>query len=213
VIENVQFNHAGDKLAAAVFESQLRVYSVTSGELEFQLDCPCRDTRAVAFSPFDNLLVAGGRNGKVRVWNMESGDQVHEYAPHGRRIRDITFDRTGRYVITCGDDRSIKTLDLESDQLRTLPLVSGKVFALSLVGDHLLATGGSDNKITIWNLDEGRVEQTLTGHTGSIAVLSCDDGVLASGSFDTTVRIWRLDEHGRVRRTTNSRPVRERTPQ
>jgi WD40 repeat protein len=62
------------------------------------------------------------------------------------------------------------------------------------VDNQTLATGGSDNRIHIWDLNSRVVIKTLVGHTGSVAALACDGtgATLVSGSYDTTVRVWNL---------------------
>lgn len=37
------------------------------------------------------------------------------------------------------------------------------------------------------------VQQTLTGHTGSVLCLQYDDKVIISGSSDSTVRVWDVE--------------------
>ncbi len=67
--------------------------------------------------------------------------------------------------------------------------------SLAFCGDELLATGGSDNTVRIWDLTKPAERWSLPGHSGSVAALACDPqtGVLASGSFDTTIRVWQFD--------------------
>jgi WD40 repeat protein len=57
-----------------------------------------------------------------------------------------------------------------------------------------LATGGTDNRISIWDLGRREVARRLEGHTGTVAALACDASgkTLVSGSYDTTLRIWNL---------------------
>ena len=69
---------------------------------------------------------------------------------------------------------------------------------MTVCGANLIATGGSDNTVRIWNWQTRDEAEHFVGHTGSVATLAFDpaSGVLISGSYDTTVRVWRLEGTG-----------------
>ena len=64
--------------------------------------------------------------------------------------------------------------------------------ALFLHGDTHMVTGGADNILCVWDVQERQRTQVLEGHTNWIYGL-CQhmvDDVLASGSDDCTIRLW-----------------------
>ena len=56
----------------------------------------------------------------------------------------------------------------------------------------VLASGGDDGKIFLWDSSSGKVLATLSGHTSSVfsVAFSPKEYILASGSDDRTVRLW-----------------------
>lgn len=72
---------------------------------------------------------------------------------------------------------------------------SGKVLSMAVCGENLIATGGSDNVVRIWNWQTQSETEHFVGHTGSVATMAFDpqSNAIISGSFDTTARVWQLE--------------------
>jgi WD40 repeat protein len=182
----------GDLAAVVGFRRPLTIYELTSGRTLAVLDCPCRDMRAIAFSPSLDYLAGGGRNGRLRIWDLDAGTHV-DIAAHTRRIHALAFTQGGRQLLSAGEDRAVRIWDVASGRMldqSTRP--AGKTMAIAFLNANLLATAGSDNAIRIWRLGGDQPLATLRGHTGSVTALAVSGNLLVSGGFDTTVRGWSL---------------------
>src|SRR5438309_1229523 len=72
---------------------------------------------------------------------------------------------------------------------------TGAVWGVALSADgELLASGGFEGTVRLWETTTGRPLATLQGHTGGVrgVALSADGRLLASGGGDGTVRLWSL---------------------
>jgi WD40 repeat protein len=70
---------------------------------------------------------------------------------------------------------------------------TGLVYSVAFSPDgKLLATGGFDNTIKLWDWPSGKELHTLKGHTDQVysVAFSPDGNLLASGSKDKTIRLW-----------------------
>ena len=58
----------------------------------------------------------------------------------------------------------------------------------------MLASGGPDSTVRLWDVAARTCIATLTGHAKAVTsvAFSPDGSTLASGSHDKTVRLWRL---------------------
>jgi WD40 repeat protein len=87
--------------------------------------------------------------------------------------------------------------------LATLRGHDGSVFSLcvcrNIFGADILASGGDDKMIRIWDLSTHQTSFTLAGHEGSVYCLSCftnADGVpmlVSTGMGDPTMKVWDLE--------------------
>ena len=192
-ITSLAFSSDSTKIATVGFESTLRIYDVASGRLNSQMDCECGDMRTVSFSTDGRWVAAAGRSGRVHVWEIATGRLIADVAMHRRRIRSLVFTQDN-HLITCSDDGMVKIGAVDRlEQARSLPAHGGKLFAVCVLPDGILATGGSDNLIYLWNLEDLTALGVLTGHTGSITSLDFDGNTLVSGSYDTYFRLWKTE--------------------
>jgi WD40 repeat protein len=184
-------------VAVVGFHSPLTLFRLDSSNPIATLPCPCVDMRAIAFSPDLRYLAGGGRNGRIRVWDLKENRSI-DLKAHSRRIRAITFTADGHQMISAGEDQQIivwapdQSRPMKTLQTQSGDSSAGKILALALVNDHILSAATADNMIQLWDLNSGELVQSLTGHTGSIASLVVENDALVSGSFDTTVRVWKL---------------------
>jgi WD40 repeat protein len=70
---------------------------------------------------------------------------------------------------------------------------TGLVYGVALAADgHLVASGGVDGAVKLWEAASGRLLATLQGHTGLVygVALAGDGHLVASGGADGTVKLW-----------------------
>jgi WD40 repeat protein len=86
-------------------------------------------------------------------------------------------------------------LSWKNTTVSTLPPPSGTIQSMVFgQSGSLLASGGEDPNIQIWDVSAKTLLRTLEGHRDEIRILAAsqDGAMLASGSTDKTVRIWQF---------------------
>jgi WD40 repeat protein len=62
------------------------------------------------------------------------------------------------------------------------------------VSADILASGSLDKTLKLWNISNGQLIRSLTGHTDwilwSVDLLEDGGQTLVSGSYDTTIKLW-----------------------
>jgi ankyrin repeat protein len=150
-----------------------------------------------AFNPDRTFAATGVVGRSVRVWNIETGENLAQLVGHTERVWGMAWSHDGQRILSGSFDNTARLWDLRTRKcLRVLSGHSGFVRALEFSADGQLAiTAGGDQRdrsVRVWNLETGECLQVLEGHTaGAYCVLLASDGRRAvSGSRDGTVRVW-----------------------
>lgn len=170
---------------------------------ELRSEFPCAAGNRVAFSPDGQDLAICGSRG-VAIYKIAT--QMPRSMLGSTAAVDVTFSRDSTTIAVANENCPTPVVHrltqgswvvqaLEDWQECVHDETKPSVVALSPDGT-LLASGGADPVIYIWDLSIGRLVALLTGLTGSVNALSfCPDGKsLATGGSDGILRIWNVAE-------------------
>ncbi|KAI0137191.1 WD domain-containing protein [Xylariales sp. AK1849] len=147
----------------------------------------------------NTALVSASSDLTVKVWRPLAGDtEAHTLGEHSDYVKCVATPKGGDWVASGGLDRKICLWDL-SGAGKTLEVdVSGEevtekgsVYALS-VGRSILASGGPESIVRLWDPKSGKRVTKFVGHTDnvrSILVNEAGDTVMTASS-DQTVKVW-----------------------
>jgi len=110
----------------------------------------------LAFSPDRRRLVAGVEQNTVKIWDVQTGEELQSLSGHRGDVWAAAFspDSSGRWVASAGEDSTVKLWDSHTGALlRILRSHTGTVttVAFSPYG-QLLVSGGRDGTVQVWNL-------------------------------------------------------------
>jgi WD40 repeat protein len=174
-------------------------------------DAPRMDQEiaGLAFHPDGKWLASAGDRGSVKLWSRD-GRLLTKFEGHTDFVNAVAFTPDGKYLLSASDDQTIRrwslkpvaNLDEHEDQnhgqVEDTVLFLGhdnQILSIAVSPDgELIASGGEDRTIRLWNIHGKSVAPPLLGHKGPIFAVnfSPDGKTLASASSDLTVRLWNL---------------------
>ncbi|KAL6716909.1 hypothetical protein ACLMJK_004821 [Lecanora helva] len=142
-----------------------------------------------AMVPWVDMLVSGGCDRDVRVWNMATGQSIHTLRGHTSTVRCLKM-LNAKTAVSGSRDTTLRVWDLVTGTCQnTLMGHQASVRCLELHGD-LVVSGSYDTTAKIWSISTGQCLRTLQGHFSQIYAIAFDGKRIATGSLDTSVRIW-----------------------
>jgi WD40 repeat protein len=165
----------------------------------------------MAVSPDETMVVYGGVDSRLRLWNIKEGSMIGEpWEGHDDEV--ICLDWSPKEIASGSQDGTIRRWNPESGRQIAPPIKTshGWVYAVkySPQGDKLIS--GGSGAIGVWSRD-GKLLIEINGHDSAVTSLCWSkDGVyIFSGSYDDTIRKWRaIDGKELVVLRGHSRAVR-----
>ncbi|GCA74180.1 protein TolB [Microcystis aeruginosa NIES-2520] len=158
---------------------------------------------SVNFSLDGKTLVSGSWDNTIKLWNVETGQEIRTLKGHDGLVFSVNFSPDGKTLVSGSWDKTIKLWNVETGQeIRTLKGHGGTVKSVNFSPDgKTLVSGSGDNTIKLWNVETGTEIRTLTGHNGPVNSVnfSPNGKTLVSGSWDKTIKLWNVETGQEIR--------------
>ncbi len=145
-----------------------------------------------------NVLATGGRNGRMRLWNLTFAKPFLEDAGSDDPVTSFALSHSGTTLAVGDKSGNVRLWSLVSGLPLGPPFSTGTApvtgFAFSSDG-KIMATGNGDGKVRLWKLPSATpLLGAALASSGSVSSLafSPDGSMLAVGSGDGTARVWRI---------------------
>jgi len=100
------------------------------------------------------FLCSGSRDRTMRLWLVQDGVCVKTMRGHDNWIRDVLFHPSGKYILSCSDDRTVRVWDLVKYGKCKFKVEAHASFVSCLAWNNhhpMMATGSQDNSVKVWS--------------------------------------------------------------
>jgi WD40 repeat protein/uncharacterized caspase-like protein len=190
---NVAFSNDSKRILV-IDHSNFQVFDAANGEQVFEVEIQKGTVTASDLSLDGFLIVAGGSDLTVKIWNTSTGSLLATMPNQKKDITGVLFSPDSKSLIINSLDGSVALLDVKTGNLiRQIRPDGGPItyIKFSKDGRRLLCSG--DSKIAeVWNLETGQLQFKLEGHDDHITALgfSLTDKYIVTASKDRTAIIW-----------------------
>lgn len=153
---------------------------------------------SVSWSEKGNYIAVGTFKGDVQIWDAAASKLVNTLTGHTARVGALAWNHD--LLCSGSRDRNVLLRDIRVPAYEGERKLAGhkqEVCGLKWSPDHmLLASGGNDNKLLVWNVNGGNSPiQTYHDHIAAVKAIAWSPhqhGLLASGggTADRCIRFW-----------------------
>jgi WD40 repeat protein len=182
----------------------LMVKSLTSSKfLDKSIKGKIGEVNAIAISP-NGELIASGSHGKIRVWNVKTGELKQEIlSAHQDKVTSLAISPNGEILVSGSADNTMRLWQLEKGiRMLTIPAHQKGINAVAISPDNqIIASAAEDGLIRLWNPNTGIRMLTLQGHTLAVnsLVFAKNNRILVSASDDGRIIVWNIDKGNQTR--------------
>lgn len=197
----VQFAHDGKSILTAWNDGIIRAFTPLTGRLIFAImNAHNKGASALAITHHGKILVSGGCEGQVRLWNITPYKQQlsSTLKEHNGPISEIHINSTDDEAVSASTDGSCIIWDIVR-QCRKQLLFANTLFMCVRYfpsGVQIL-TGGTDRKLAYWEVLDGSLVREIEGSpSGAINSLdiNSDGSLFCTGGNDQIVKLWKYQE-------------------
>lgn len=193
-VNALAFSSDGSTIAAAV-ELKVFFWKLDGRRDTRILSGHRRSISGMAFLPGRNELVTFAGDQTVRIWDLETGQQLTTMPGPIGHCYGLTISPDGKTIACVGGAR-VHLYDIETRKpLEPIEPMARIICGVAFSPDgKTLAIGSQDKEIVVWDLQQKKQRGRLNGHNyavGQMAFLP-DGETLVTSSHDSSLKLWKV---------------------
>lgn len=199
---NFEFSTDGE-IAYALHDGKVNLCKTSNMHVEKFIEFD--NEYIITFTVYKKMMVTTGKNGGLRLWNLETATCVKYMGTGNSIVLDMKFDPSGRYLACGTADRRVKVFDMVKDKI-THDFVGHKL-SVSLVrwlpsksqdkNKYIIYSASEEGVIKVWDLVLNSCLGTMHYHRSQIPSLAFTNDLktLIVSSRDQKLSFWNLKDN------------------
>lgn len=165
VVLNVEFSIDGDYLASCGADRVIRVIDVKKGKSITSFEGHTDHVLGVSWRFDGKILASCGADKVIKIWNFHERKQVRTIEGFGKQVTAIRFVADSPHAVACSGDAAVRLHDSNNgNKVRDFGGAKDYLYSLAVTPrGHLIAAGGFDSIVRVWNAADGKLIKELKG--------------------------------------------------
>ncbi len=174
-------------------DASIKIWSVDTGKLVVRTQDSC-GVKSLSSHPYEPLFATGNMDGQIKVWDLNSGEQIFTLKGHTDWIRALKFSPCGKFLISGSSDCMIMVWDIQ--ERICISILKGHTDWIDSVtfgkSHNIFASGSFDGTIRLWDINKRECFKIFSGESDPILSVSFspDCQTIVSGCGSGVIRIW-----------------------
>ncbi len=142
----------------------------------------------------NDTMVSGSKDNTIQIWKISTGETLKMINVNAELYVVRVFSVENKQIV-CGKSGTSNNLQIYNyetgDLIHTLNGHSNHVYSIEMLSEQLMASGGFDQSVIIWDLSSYSIKYTLTGHTSAVnCIKRLSSNLVASGDGSGKIIVW-----------------------
>jgi WD40 repeat protein len=164
-------------------------------------------TTSISFSPDGKFVLTGNDDHSVKLWNVNTGDEIRTFSGHTGIVNDCYFLSGSDLIVSASLDKTIIIWNMITGEVVKTMEAKAMISSMTVTHDSkYAATGDYTGQVFLWDLTTGNLVKTFktqdsesTSFNVQTLCFSPDDKYIVSGSDDKTLKLWDISSGEMIR--------------